>query len=149
MGGADRGSAEQIPRRIVPDGGQSTEDGSEQSEPNKSRDVFENNPSGLNLPNDALDIRPEPPLVLGAELLARGADGLTWEASRDEIHNSAPRSAVEGCEIVPDRSSIQGRLFHPCHESGRCECFPLDVTDGAVVGEGDGEAKLEPTGPSA
>jgi hypothetical protein len=54
---------------------------------------------------------------------------LAWNPASDEIHCPTPRSAVEGCEIVPDRSAIQGRFFHPRHEDGRGKGVPLDVTD--------------------
>jgi hypothetical protein len=140
--GADRSRAEQIPLRIVPEAGQSTEDGPE-SVSNKSRDVLENDPSGLNLPKASLDVGPEPALVLEATLAAGDAERLTGEARRDEIHDSTPRAAVEGREIVPDRSSSQGRFFHPRHESGRGVGFPLDVTDSTISGHGELEPEIE------
>lgn len=59
------------------------------------------------------------------------------------MNAAAPRSAIEGFEIVPDRCRIQGRVVHPGHESGRCVSFPLDVTDSAIAGLGDGDAKVE------
>jgi hypothetical protein len=52
----------------------------------------------------------------------------------DEIHSSMPRAAVEGLEIVPDRSTIQGLVFHPRHEACRGVSVPLDIAHGADVG---------------
>lgn len=146
MGGTDRGRAEQIPLCIVPEAGQSTEDGPE-SVSNKSRDVLKKDPSGLNLPKHALDVRPEPSLVVGTLPLTRDAERLARESRRHEIHDATPWSTVEGREIVPDRSPTHGRFFHPCHESGRGVAFPLDVAHTMVFGYGELEAKLEPSNP--
>jgi hypothetical protein len=90
---------------------------------------------------------PEPPFVGDAEPLPGVGGRLAGEAGSDEIHSAAPRVAVEGREVVPDRSRIQGLVFHPRHEGGRCEGFPLDVTHSAVgVSEGEPESELEPAG---
>ena len=110
---------------------------------NKSRDILEKHPSGLNVAKDALDIGPEPPLVLDALLLPGDAERLAGESRRDEIHDSTPRAAVEGGEVIPDRSLTHGLVRHPRHEDSRCVGFPLDVTDSAISGDGEVESKLE------
>jgi hypothetical protein len=56
---------------------------------------------------------------------------------------AAPRSAVEACNIDPDRRAIQGLVFHPGHEGGRRVSFPLDETDSAISGFCDMEAELQ------
>ena len=59
---------------------------------------------------------------------------------------STPRFAVEGLEIVGDRSAIQRLAFHPRHDNGRSESVPLNETHGSVsVSEGEGESKLKPS----
>ena len=50
----------------------------------------------------------------------------------DQIHESTEASAVEGGEVVPDRSSTQRRFFHTLDESGRREGFPLNVTNSSI-----------------
>lgn len=77
----------------------------------------------------------EKPAALATESGARAGNGqvLAWESRADAIHRAAERPAWEGFEIVPDRSSIQSRAFHPCHESGRCVGVPLNVSHGAIV----------------
>ena len=95
-------------------------------------DVLEEAERRLDLFDDSSDVGPEVAGILSAEASARKTEGLAGIASSDEIHSAAPRSAVEGCEIVPDRRRIQGRFFHPGHEDGRGEGFPLDVADGAA-----------------
>lgn len=59
------------------------------------------------------------------------------------MNAATPRDAVEGSQIVPYRSWIQGRVFHPCHESGRRMGFPLDVTDSSIAMFGDGDSEIE------
>jgi hypothetical protein len=99
---------------------------------NVSRDVLEEHERGFALVDDSSHVRPEMPLVGVAATLAGDAERLTGIPCSDEIHDSAPRLAVEGREIVPDRSAIQGRVFHPRHEHGRGEGFPLDEANGAA-----------------
>jgi hypothetical protein len=62
--------------------------------------------------------------------LAFACDGkrLTRVTAREDIHRSTPRAAVKGGNIVPDRRAIQGLVFHPRHEGGRCIGLALDVT---------------------
>jgi hypothetical protein len=118
-----------------------------QSPANKPSDVFQEDPFGFNFANDTLDVRPDPALVFDPELLARGRPGLAGEAGRDDIHAATPRSPVEGGEVVPDRSRIQGLVCHPRHEGGCRVGFPLDVHHAAVViAEGDVESEFESAG---
>lgn len=112
-------------------------------------DVLEEDPLGTHLDDDAPDVRPQMALVLGAEALARRAERLARVARSDDIHAAAPLSASEGLEIVPYRRTIQGRILHPRHESGRSVGFPFDVTHSAVSGLGDVEAELESSGTGA
>lgn len=72
-----------------------------------------------------------------AEILAR-------RAASDEIHQSTPRASVEGAHVVPDRSRCQPRFFHPGHEDGCGEGFPLEVHH-RLHSTGEGEAEIEPS----
>lgn len=94
-------------------------------------DVLEEDDGGLDLFDDADEVGPERALVVVPSSLPGDGVGLAREARREEIHDSTPRVAVEGREIVPDRRAIQGRVFHPRHENGRRESVPLDVTHGS------------------
>jgi len=71
------------------------------------------------------------------------AEGLAGIAGSGEMNAAAPSAAVEGGNVRPDRSLIQGLVFHPRHESGRRKCFPLDETDSSIAGLGDVQAKIE------
>jgi len=84
--------------------------------------------------------------ILRPLALARDAERLTWIAASEDVHRATPRVAIEGSNIVPDRCFIQGRVFHPRHEGGRCIGFPLDVTHSSIPGAGNGEAEVDPAG---
>jgi hypothetical protein len=87
--------------------------------------------------------------IFRAFALARDAERLARISACEDIHRSTPRAAIEGGNVVPQRSFIQGLVFHPRHESGRSITFPLDVTDSAIPGTGDGEAEVDPSGTGA
>ena len=100
-------------------------------------DIFEEDDRGIALPDDASDVRPEVARIRFTEAAAGDRERLARVACSEDIHETAPWSAVEGCKVVPDRRRIQGFVFHPRHESGCCEGFPLDVTHSAISGTGD------------
>jgi len=93
------------------------------------RNLLKKDEAGFTLFGDAYNLRPQGSLVFVPPALACCAVRLAGDSSSDEIHLAAPRLAVECCEIVPDRSRIQGLVFHPRHEDARCIGFPLDVAD--------------------
>lgn len=127
----DLGRAEQTPLRIEPERGKVAEDVGE-PKANVARDVLEEGEGGSALVDDPSHFGPEVALVGFSSPLAGEAEGLARVARSDEIHDSTPRAAIEGSQIVGDRSAIQLRRLHPRHEDGRGEGFPLDVANGAA-----------------
>jgi hypothetical protein len=112
-------------------------------------DIFEENDRGIAFPDDARDMGPEMARISFAETPPGNREWLARVARSEDIHESAPWSAVEGVKVVPDRCRIQGLVFHPRHESGCCEGFPLDVTHSPVSGTGDVESEVEPASAGA
>jgi hypothetical protein len=106
-------------------------------------DVLGEDDARLDLADDPLDLGPQVPGVGLPAALPGEAEGLAGITGREEMNAAAPRSAVEGSQIVPDRCLIQGRVRHPGHESGRSVGFPLDETHSAIAGLGDGEPEFE------
>jgi len=106
-------------------------------------DVFGKDGSGPDFADDPLDLRPKVTRVGFAATLAGIAEGLTRITGREDMNAIAPCSAVEGSKVAPDKRMIQGRVFHPGHESRRSVGFPLDETNSSVAGLGDGKAKVE------
>ncbi len=108
-------------------------------------DVFQKHERRPRPVDNPADVRPQVAIVFVSSLLTSDGERLTRVPRRDEIHDSTPAAAVEGCEVVPDRSLIQPPLPHARRQDCGGIGFPLDVTDGAVgVSEGKAEAEFEP-----
>ena len=107
-------------------------------------DILEEDKGWFALADDAGDVRPEVAWIPGTEALACNRERLARIARSDDIHRAAPRAAVEGSNVVPDRRAIQGRVFHPRHESGCGEGFPFDMAHSSISGDGDREPEIEP-----
>ncbi len=108
-------------------------------------DIFEEDEGRLDLADDAGDMGPEVARVVRTPPLARDGERLARIARSNDVHRAAPRAAVEGSNVVPDRCRIQGRLFHPRHENGRGVGFPFDMAHSSISGDGDGEPEVEPS----
>ena len=89
------------------------------------------------------------PGIIDPFAFPRNGKWLAGVPASEDIHCSTPRAAIEGSNIVPQRCFIQGLVFHPRHEGGRSICFPLDVTNSAIPGTGDGEPEVDPSGSGA
>jgi len=139
---ADSVRAEHTPLRIEPHRGQVAKNVSESSR-QETWDVLQRDDSRSHLANHAGDGGPEPTGIVLGSALPGVADWLAREARRDEIHNATPRLAIEGREIIPDRSAIHGRVLHPRHENGRGESVPLNETHATGPGDGELDSKLK------
>ena len=112
-------------------------------------DIFEEDEGRFDLADDAGDMGPKMAWVIRAAPLARHGERLARIARSDDVHRAAPRAAIEGSNVVPDNSLIQGRVFHPRHESGCGEGFPFDMAHSTISGDGDGEPEVEPASAGA
>jgi hypothetical protein len=92
----------------------------------QSGHVFDEQRTGTSLSDDSPDVRPEPSLVVDASSFAGNACALAGESGNDEIHPSTKRAAIEGFQIAPDRTRIQGTFRHSIREDGCCVGLPLD-----------------------
>jgi hypothetical protein len=106
-------------------------------------DVFQHEDSGSNFIDHPEEIVAKPSFVCESSTLAGQTEWLTRDTPSDARNAITPRLAVEGAEIVPDRSLIQGLLAHPRHEICRRITFPLNVTDGAKSGPEDSESEFK------
>ncbi len=143
VGCADLRRREEACRKAVAHADQSAGDFGE-AEAEMMGDILEEHEGRLAFPDDASDMRPEVARVVGTPALARDGERLARIARSDDVHRAAPRAAVEGGNIVPDNSLIQGRVFHPRHESGCGEGFPFDMAHSTISGDGDGKPEVEP-----
>ena len=95
-----------------------------------SRDVFKEDPFGLNLVDDPGNVWPEVAGVILALSLSRSRKRLAWVSGKDSVTDPAPRSAVEGSHIVPDWSGgeVSGALCGDENSAG--VFFPFDKAGG-------------------
>ena len=143
VGRADFRRREEACRKAVAHADQSCGDFGE-AKAEMMGDIFEEDEGRFDLADDAGDMRPEVARVVRAPALARDAERLARIARSDDVHRATPRAAVETGNVVPDRRLIQGRVFHPRHESGCGEGFPFDMAHSTISGDGDGEPEIEP-----
>lgn len=107
-------------------------------------DVFDEEPRRLDLDGDPPDFRPEPSSVLCSESLSCDACSLTWKTGSDDIHSSAIRAAVEGFQIVEDRTWIHGTLCHSISEDRSRVGLPLNSTHKPNSGASESDGELKP-----
>ena len=148
VGRTDFRRREEACRKAVAHADQSCGDFGE-TEAEMMGDILEEDEGRLDLADDAGDMRPEVARVVRAPALARDGERLARIARSDDVHRAAPRAAVEAGNVVPDRRVIQGRVFHPRHESGCGEGFPFDMAHSSISGQGDGEPQVDATGAGA
>lgn len=148
VGRADFRRREEACRKAVAHADQSCGDFGE-AEAEMMGDILEEDERRLDLAGDARHMRPEVARIVGTAALARDGERLARIARSDDVHRAAPRVAVEGSNIVPDNSLIQGRVFHPRHESGCGVGFPFDMAHSTIAGHGDGEPEVEPASTGA
>jgi hypothetical protein len=63
------------------------------------------------------------------------------------MNAATPCAAVEAVKVIPDRRRSQETVRHARDKDAGRISFPLDVTDTAVVGDGELEAELEAANP--
>ena len=143
VGRADFRRRKEACRKAVAHADQSAGDFGE-AEAEMMGDILEEHEGRLDLTDDAGDMRPEMAWVVRTPALACHGERLARIARSDDVHRAAPWAAIEGSNIVPDNSLIQGRVFHPRHESGCGEGFPFDMAHSTISGDGDGKPEIEP-----
>lgn len=104
--------------------------------------VFKENTGGFGLPDDPLDLGPEPSVVFLAELFSGNAKRLAGKPRNDHI-DATHSSAIEGCEIVPHRIAM-GRLLMT-RENGRGVAVPLDCDHTSRLGHEQLDPLLQAT----
>jgi len=68
---------------------------------------------------------------------------LARESRNEEIHSAAPRSAIEGEQVRPDRRRIKGSRFHKRDKLSGGWSFPFHVKNGSVLDSKKSECGAE------
>ena len=142
VGRTDFRRREEACRKAVAHADQSAGDFGE-AEAEMMGDILEEDERRFDFVDDPGDMGPEVARVVRAPAFTRDGERLARIARSDDVHRAAPRAAVEGGKVVPDNSLIQGRVFHPRHESGCGEGFPFDMAHSTISGDGDGDPEVE------
>ena len=106
-------------------------------------DVFQEDPFGAALPDDACDLRPEVAGIVGATAFASGAEGLAGISSEDGIEGTAERAGIEAVQIIPDRGRGEIPSVLGGDENGAWVSFPLDKGAGVKSGFGEHDAQIQ------
>ena len=106
-------------------------------------DVFEEHPFWAAFGDDACDIWPEVPGIVGTGTLSGGAEGLAGISGEDDVEGTAEDPGIEAAQIIPDR----GRREIPCalggDEDGAGPILPFDERAGVIAGFGKHEAQIQ------
>ena len=98
---ADFCRREQARRRRVAQSPKLSQDGLE-TEGDVPGDVFEEDPFGAAFADDATDVGPEVPGIIGTASFASGAEGLAGVSGKDGIKGAAEGKGVEAAQVGPD-----------------------------------------------
>ena len=92
---------EQACRRRVAHAPKLSQDGFE-AEGEVPGDIFEEDPFGGALPDDAGDLRPEMAGIIGATTLSGGAERLAGISGKDDVESASECPGIKTAEIIPD-----------------------------------------------
>jgi hypothetical protein len=133
---------EQTRRRRVAHAPKLSQDGFK-AEGDVTGDVFEEDPFGGTLPDDAGDFRPEVTGVISAATLSGRAEGLAGIPGEYNFEGTAKWVGIEAAQIIPDRrcGEIPGALGG--EDDGAGVPLPLDERAGVEAGFGEHDTQIQ------
>ena len=139
---ADFCRAEQTRRRRIAHAPKLSQDGLK-AEGDMAGDVFEKDTLWAAFADDAGDIGPEVPRIVGATALSGGAEGLAGISGEDDVESAAKEPGIEAAKIIPDWR--RGEI--PCALGGDEDCagpvLPLDEGAGVIAGLSEHDAQIQ------
>ena len=139
---ADFCRAKQARRRRVAHAPKLTQDGLK-AEGDMTGDVFEEDPFGRAFPDDAGNLGPEVPTVVGPTALSCRAERLAGVTGEDGIEGAAKWPGIKAVEIVPDRGRGEVTSALGGDEDGVGIDLPFDKCPGVIAGFGEHEAQIQ------
>ena len=106
-------------------------------------DVFEEDPIGAALADDAGDVGPEVSGIVGTAALTGRAEGLAGIACEDGVERAAEGSGVEAAQVGPDRGRGEVTRALGGDENGARPILPFDEGAGVIAGFGEHEAQIK------
>ncbi len=142
MGRTNVGRSYTNPFRIVPERGQPSENVFNSSM-KEAWDVLQEQSPRSYLASQSLDVRPEPPGILGSELSAGDTERLTGESPDDPIHSVNKRGAIEGSGIRPNRRRLQPARFNMVNQERGGLKLSFHVAEWASIWIRESESEIE------
>jgi hypothetical protein len=106
-------------------------------------DVLEEDPLGSAFADDAGDLGPEVPGIVGSFAFASGAERLAGISGEDDVEGAMKDPSIETAEIIPDRSRGEILCALGGHEDGARPVLPFDKGAGVITGFGEHEAQIQ------
>ena len=141
---ADFCRAEQARRRRVAHAPKLSQHGFK-AEGDVTGDVFEKDPFGLALADDAGDLGPEVARVIGATTLSGRAEGLAGISGQDDVKGAVEGPGIETAQVIPDRGRGQVASALGGDEDSAGPVLPFDKCPGVIGGLSEHEAQIKPT----
>ena len=139
---ADFCRREQARRRRVAQTPKVSQDGFK-AEGDVTGDVFEEDPFWAALDDDAGDLGPEVPGIIGTAAFASGAEGLAGISGEDDVEGTAERTGIEAAQVVPDWRGGEISGAPGGDENSAGPIFPFDKSAGVVSGFSEHEAQIQ------
>ncbi|KGJ23530.1 hypothetical protein IX56_01850 [Paracoccus sanguinis] len=145
---ADLCRREQARRRRIAQSPKLSEDGFK-AEGDVPGDVFEEDPFRAAFADDAGDLGPEVPGIVGTTAFSGRAEGLAGISGEDGIESPAEGQGVEAAQIGPDRGRGEVSCALGCDEDRPRPVFPFDEGAGVIAGLSEHEAQIKASAASA
>ncbi len=139
---ADFCRAEQTRRRRVAHCPKLSQD-SFQPESDVAGDVFKEHPLGDAFPDNAGNIWPEVPGIVGTAALSGRTEGLAGISGEDDVKGTAKGLGIEAAQIIPDRGWGEIPRGLGCDEDGAGPFLPFDECAGVISGLSEHEAQIK------
>lgn len=106
-------------------------------------DVFQEDPFGAAFVDDAGDVGPEVPGIVGAAAFPGRAEGLAGISGKDGVERPAEGPGVEAAQIGPDRGRGEVSRALGGDEDRPWPVLPFDEGAGVIAGFGEHEAQIK------
>jgi len=106
-------------------------------------DVFEKDPFRAAFADDAGNVGPEVPGVVGTAALSGRAEGLAGISGEDGIEGAAEGPGVEAAQVGPDRGRGEVACALGRDEDGARPVLQFDESAGVIAGLGEYEAQIK------
>ena len=133
---------EQTRRRRVAQSPKVSQDGFE-AKIDVTGDVFEEHPLGATLADDASDVGPQVPGIIGTSAFSSDAEGLAGISGEDDVESPAEDLGIEAAEIIPNRRRGEISRALGGDEDGAGPVLPFDKGAGVIAGFGEHDAQIQ------